>query len=399
MDSSQTKEMSRDTIMAARTLLRKILYPPVIVSQITGTFPFSLASNADICFTWYDWPVFATFAKLVYFLLGFFLFIINQDDYTSILGGWSGIDLATTLLVVSTGYAADLFICLTVINDPLAIQSSHNDLVNLVVNILSETGTSSILHSQLETLKKKECWMKRRVTVVVILSLVNYTLGIFTGIFFGISFGKPLWLTASVVLVTYSVSGGTIIREVQVLVVAGGILWIWFGMRVLRCRLLEQVSAGNSRDLERLLQQWKRMNDMIEEFNMKFQWMLTCTIFVLLISILAAFYQFGSWMVFAGFFSTFATLPGIVVGVTVVCSVTAAATDVNSEGRLFIEALRDVGGCEWVRDNGALSRHVKLCHISGALQPPKIRPGHFFTLARSLFPSVQWSLVDPYSYI
>lgn len=368
--------------------MRNVLYPPVIVSQLTGTFPFSLSPNADISFCWFGWPFLVAVGKLTFTLLAFLLFISNSEEYTSLFGGWGGIDLATSMMVVITGFIADLFIFLMTIKDHREIQNIQSNFASFVVNLLSEAESDIYLHNHLEILKKRGTWLKTRVKIVVILTIMNYIITASTGIFYGIYLNKPIWITLSSSLVAYCMQGVNIIRQVQVLVLSGFLLWIWFGLRILRFQLLGQLGSGSDRDLERVLHKWKSIIDLIEEFNVKFQWQLACGTFVSLISVLTSFYQFGSWLVAVGLMSTVGTLPAILSSIFVVCSVTRVASDIQSEGKLFIEVLRDVDGCKWVRRNVALNRRIRLCHISGALQSPKIRPGHFFTLGRCFIPSV-----------
>lgn len=375
-------------IMSTRTSsLRKLIHLPVLVSQITGTFPLKFGLEADLDFSWLSWPSIIHLVKLVATCIGGLTFYVFRKEFGILFGGWSQTDMITSFLVGLVGNTSDIFTGVMMLMERDHILKFHSDVIEFAVDMV-KTSSSSERKEQNEWLNGRRKWLERRVMILVFLAAAGYLGILFSAYLLGIIFEKPGWILMMLPLISYIALPLNVLRKVQVFILIGVLIHIWVGLRILRHLIHHQTIGGNPRDMDKVLRQWKRANDLVEKFNVILQWPLVCGTLTLLISILATFYNFCSWAVITGPMSAMATVPGMAGSFLTLFSICAVASQVNQEGRKCTNALRDLGECEWIQKEIPLRRQLRLYHVAAALRPTMVQPGHFFPLGRSLIPSV-----------
>lgn len=373
-----------------RARLRNVLHFPMRVAQITGSFPFLFGRNCEISFRFLSKPaVMHIIRSLCSLAIGSFYYMY-KNEYVGLFMEYSKVDRVTSDLITSVGIISDLFTTIMTISARDHFIIFHNQLITFILDIMGKKPTDAGQVRFLEMLETRGNWVKRGVVMTVCFAAAGYIGILWQGISVGLTLQKVDWLLATLPLVGYYMIPANILRIVHVLVIVGILSYLWFGMRLLRHHLLLRTSDQNCLDLVDTLRQWKRMNEMIEEFNVTFQWPLVSITSFLVIFVLCVFYDMFSWLGATGLMSAMATLPGIMASLVPFLSLCAAAASINSEGKLCVQALRDLGTCEWVENDNILSRNVRMSHFVGAMETPEIRPGKFFTLGRRLIQSVSY---------
>lgn len=376
--------------MLARASLRKLLLITISISQITGSFPFSFDSDAELSFRWFSWPSISHFIKLVGLLFCWGLMLIFRDEYLATLGGWAELDIIASFLISIVGYVADVLTGIMALKNYPHIVKFYSHLVNFGIDMQKEASQMGPQKEVEQEMERRRRWLEVKVKVTVFFSVMNFTILSSIGLFLGNLLGSESWILATIPLVAFCIAPINLLRKIPIFLVIGVLTWIWGGLRIVRNQFRNLATTGNPQKLGKVLDNWKRANDLIEEYNIRFQWALLFGIFSLLVSILCTFYELCSWIMVVGPITTIVTLPGTISNTLALRSLCAIASDVNHEGKLCVEALRDIGGCKWLQKDQALVRKVKLTHVTGALQPPEITPGQFFTLGKRLIPSVSY---------
>lgn len=318
------------------------------------------------------------------------MFIIFKNDYALAIGGWVQVDMITVLLNGTVGYISDLISGFVMLKDRVLFQDFHRRLVHFVVNMVRKTSHVARTR-QVENFESRRKWLERAIKIITFLGVSGYGLLLVLAGLLGVFFGELLdaWVLATIPFVTYCLIPVHVFRLAQVFVVSGILSYILFGLKALRCQIeQQQVTRGKCQKLNAILDSWKEATQLIQEFNELFQWLQTCGMLTILVSMLCMFYQFCSWYVANGIFAAIPALPALFTTMMTLWSICYVASEIGQEGKLCIGALRDVGAYGWVLDDVGLSRKVKLCHAAGAFECPKISPGYFFTLELRLISSV-----------
>lgn len=373
--------------MSVRTSLQKLIHFPILVSQVTGSFPFKYGLHANLEFGWLSWPTLIHLVKLVVGCFTIIVLYCYKKEYISVLGGWSKIDMITFFLIGTVGLIADICTAVITLKERNHILKYHSDIIEFVMDIFSASSPTE-RQEQGEWLNGKKNWLERGVWTIVFFAVVGYIGLLLSSFILGIILEKSSWIMITLPLITYVVMPLHILRNIQFLLITGALMYIWLGMRILRYRLHRQTFAGNPINMEAGLHQLKRAYDLVEQFNVRFQWQLAVGTLYLLISILATFNKFCSWLAVTGPMSALVIFPAMIPSFLTLFSICTVASQIHQEGRRCIESLRDLGAYGWIQKTVPLMRQLRLYHAAEALYPTMVEPGHFFTLGRNLIPSV-----------
>lgn len=379
--SEETTAEKNSVEVALRASLAKIIRLPTQVSQTAGTFPFSLEDNGNLRFSWLGKPSILHFAKFTSCIFAGILVYSHYHQYIETFG-WTDLDVLVISLMWGIAYIADLFTSTMTLRDREMIQKVHDKVVQFAVDMITY-GARSEVEAHLKTIEERRCLL-RVITIFLIFNSVTAYLSVtISSILFGsLVTPQPLWLLVSLPFVAVCLVPLYILRMGQVLLWTGTLSYVWIGMKALRAQ------SQNSLNLVKFLQNWKRANNLVEEINVTFQWLISSATFTLLVTTFCTFYQVSNWLFVVGPLSLSTTVPGMICSVIAISVLCTVASEIKKEAKLCVAAIRDVAANDWIMEDVKLCRSIRFEFICGALHPPQITPGNFFQLGRGLLPPV-----------
>ncbi|CAL8118068.1 unnamed protein product [Orchesella dallaii] len=348
MDSSHNSTLdSKNYEKLIRSSLRKVLSFPVSVSQPIGAFIFSLDSNAELTFSWFSWPILFFFLKLAYGVFSFTLFFHNQTYYLAMFGDWGDVDRFTNFMTFAVSEFSCVFSVFMIIKGRNSIQSFHNGIVQFIVDVLVENENENVIKEHLNIFEKSRKQIATPVYIIIAISCVTYFTFLSSSMFSIIKLVKAdLFIVATVPFLMLSMTFLSIMRFINYLILDATIAFIWIGLRAWRSQC-ENITTGchETEKMLKILRNYKRIAELIKDFNSVYQWWLLSGMLTMLANVLCYFFQLGSWIGVAGFAVLFVLAPGFVACGLSLYYFCLAASNVNEEGKLCGLMLRNIGSC------------------------------------------------------
>ncbi|CAL8118066.1 unnamed protein product [Orchesella dallaii] len=385
MASLYQRDSLENLNLTIRSSLQKILKVPIKISQLTGTFVFNLKSNAEISFSWSSWPLYFFLIKLFGCTINLIWFSQNWHVFSELFGGWGDTDMFSNLIIIVVSQLSDTFCALITLKNRVHIIDIHNRLVQFIVDIMLESqsdsslssGSEELIQEHLEMFEKTRKQLSIPTWIVVIISCMAYCISVVTTIR-GAIFALHLepHLVAALPIFMFSLSFWNMIRLTNYFVLAGILSYIRFGLVVWRRRCqYETVEKAKEIVVEDwkvlgILQNYKKINGLINELNVIFQWPLLAGMLTQLLSVLCFLYQLCSWLGRVNVAAIVSLAPGLIAHGLSFYNFCKAASDINEEGKQCVDALREMGSSTLL--SKGLNRRIKMYHMAGAVEPPAI---------------------------
>lgn len=336
---AQTLPMSVLKNELIRHSLYKVLKIPVRASQLTGSFIFNLNSNAELSFSYFGWPFINSILQLLLCVIAFTIFLLHKSEYLFVFGNWNTTDLISNSLLIMLPFSIDIFTSIITYKGRNSFISFHNQqFVPSIAGILADYSSSADLMTRLKTVTSKQMWLSYKVYVLVVFSLLGYLAGLGTSLMAAKSLLKTTpnsyWVSVFIPFILIFMIARTTMCKAQFLVVSGNLSYIWVGLAALKDHLNRLIDEGTLEDEGRVikcLNNLKRINDLIKEFNTLMQWILINGILTLSIAVLCYLFQFCSWYVEFGAVVIGGLAPGLISCLVTLHCLCEAASEIEIE--------------------------------------------------------------------
>ncbi|CAL8117870.1 unnamed protein product [Orchesella dallaii] len=378
------------------------------------------ATTGKISFNFWSKSTFFVFLRVFLIVFVGYLFLTYSDSYGAIFGGWGETERFSHVLSVVTILICDSIFTFFSFRDVKNMTVFYANLYNfifetttLAVSTLGGIGGGSgherrmILAQYIKRLKSIQWSIDRKVYVIVVCSVLAYACSI-----------VPAWILASTLqeteeLDTVLLFGLPILnlvyvslhnlRQVVYYAPIGALKSIWFSLSVLNDLVSYEVTSkdddeddgkkGKKKEerISKLLEQFQTVYDLVEDVNVRFQWILITGSISLLVTITCSAFEFCTWSAAGGILPVVVSLSCVLSNAMTFYEICAASSDVTREAKACMTLLRDVGPS--VAHNRELFHKITMWHMEGTIQPPTISPGYFFTLRRRVLPPIVAMLI------
>lgn len=317
--------------------LHGILYYPVKISQLTGSFIFSLEPNAEMSFSWFALPFILVVCKIALGSIFYVLFWLYKEEYVVTFGNWSDVDLFTYTSMASVGFCSDILCSINAILYRNRIIKFHNELVQFTMQVQSESVAkdSQLLDKYLKTFKKSKNTFLGFVTISIIFASFSFLSALSTSLVIGIKLvASRTFIVITVPIVLFFAVLLSIVRNSQYYIISSALTFISFALGAISDQLKWETlfQRNDTFELEKILQHYKRTNCIIKDVNSTFKWILVTGMLTLLFNTLCALFETFAWIPAVGLLITiiviFPMLPPVITPLYSVCK---AAVDIRKE--------------------------------------------------------------------
>lgn len=334
---NKNQKLKTDSAQLILESLHGILYYPVKVSQLTGSFIFSLEPNAEISFSWFALPFILVVCKIALGSIFYALFWLYKEEYVVTFGNWTDVDLFTYTSMASIGFCSDILCSINAMLYRNRIIKFHNELVQFTLQVQSESVAKDpqSLDKYLKAFKKSKNTILVSVAISIIFACFSFLSALSTSLVIGIKLvASRTFIVITVPIVLFFAVLLSIVRNSQYYIISSALSFISFTLGAINDQLKWETlfQRKDTFELEKILQYYKRTNGIIKDVNSTFKWILVTGMLTLLFNTLCALFEIFAWIPAVGLLITiiviFPMLPPVITPLYCVCK---AAADIRKE--------------------------------------------------------------------